>query len=40
MAEESATMLAQHGIHAVEMGVGKLVVSVGSGEHSLALQHC
>lgn len=40
MAEASATMLAQHGIYDLEVGVGKLIVSVGSGEHGLILQRC
>ena len=36
----SMAMLMQNGIYAVKMGATKLVVSVGSGEHSLLLQPC
>ena len=36
----SEATLGQHGIHEVEMGARKLIVVVGSGRHTLALQHC
>ena len=36
----SEATLGQHGIHDVEVGVRKLIVAVGSGRHTLALQHC
>jgi hypothetical protein len=36
----STAMLMQYGIYAVQMGAAKLVVSVGSGEHSLLVQPC